>query len=63
MLGVKPSDCVVIEDTTPGIEGAKRAQMECIAFLPEKAVKMDLSKADRILNSFVGVTAEDIVGN
>ena len=63
MLGVKPSDCVVIEDTTPGIEGAKRAQMECIAFSPEKAVKMDLSKADRILNSFVGVTAEDIVGN
>ena len=62
LLGVSPSDCMVIEDTAPGVEGAKSAGMECIAFQPEKAVKMDLSKADRIMTSFVGRNVEDIVG-
>jgi len=30
-LKVKKSDCIVIEDSIPGVEAAKRAKMKCIA--------------------------------
>lgn len=50
-LGVKPSECIVIEDSPHGIEATKRAGMYCIAltttFPPEK-----LEGADMIVSSF-----------
>ncbi|MES4903993.1 MULTISPECIES: HAD family phosphatase [unclassified Streptomyces] len=31
LLGAAPADCVVVEDSGPGVEAARRAQMRCIA--------------------------------
>ena len=56
-LGVKPSECVVMEDAPQGIEAAKRAGMKCFAvtttFQREK-----LAGADWIAESFENLTIE-----
>lgn len=31
LLGAAPADCVVVEDSAPGVEAARRAGMRCIA--------------------------------
>lgn len=50
-LGVKPKECVVIEDSVTGIHAAKNAGMFCIA-VPNKYIKNgDFSKADIIVKS------------
>lgn len=54
-LGMSPDECVVIEDTPPGVKGAKSAGMKCVAFAPKKAVKMDLGLADVRITDFVGL--------
>jgi HAD superfamily hydrolase (TIGR01509 family) len=38
-LGVRPADCVVVEDSAPGVAAARRARMACIAvpYLPDAA--------------------------
>ncbi len=44
-LNVKPSECIVIEDSVAGIESAKRAKMKCIAVtnsFPASKLKADL---------------------
>ncbi len=49
-LGLKPVECVVIEDAPSGIASAKTAGMKCIAFSPD--VHPDaLAKADRIVHA------------
>lgn len=47
-LGIKPADCVVIEDSIAGVESAKRAGMFCIAVLNSYPAK-DLKSADLII--------------
>ena len=50
-LNVKPEECVVVEDSVPGVESAKNAGMFCIA-IPNKYIKNgDFSKADIVVNS------------
>jgi beta-phosphoglucomutase len=54
-LGVKPKDCIVVEDSIAGVEAAKRAGMFCIAVLTSFPASK-LKKADirvRSLNSKV----------
>ncbi len=48
-LNVKPQDCLVFEDSSVGIEAAKRAEMRCIALPNEYTKKQDFSKADKII--------------
>ncbi len=47
-IGLKPQECVVIEDSTFGIEAAKRAKMKCIA-IAHTLPKEKLQKADLLL--------------
>jgi len=48
-LGLKPEECVVIEDSGFGLEAAKAAGMKCIV-IPNKFTKdHDLSKADLVV--------------
>ena len=61
LLKTDPAQCVVIEDSANGVAAAKAAGMYCIAFIPEKAVAQDLSKADEILTTFVGLEPDRIL--
>jgi HAD superfamily hydrolase (TIGR01509 family) len=51
-LGVDPKNCVVIEDSPPGVEGAKHAGMLCVGFANTHSGNPDLSSADLVLNDF-----------
>ena len=50
-LGVKPAECLVIEDTANGILAAKRAGMYCAAFRNPHSGRQDLSQADTIVDN------------
>jgi HAD superfamily hydrolase (TIGR01509 family) len=47
LLGVRPAECVVLEDAPPGVEAARRAGMSCVAvpYLPEQALHPALASA------------------
>lgn len=47
-MGLEPNECVVIEDSSVGVEAAKRAEMKCIA-VAHSLPKEKLQKADLIL--------------
>jgi len=50
-LGVKPDECVAIEDSINGVKSAKAAGMFCIA-IPDKRLSRDkFSEADMIMES------------
>lgn len=49
-LGVEPADCWVIEDSTAGVEAAKRAGMHCIAVTSTNQ-REQLSMADHVVES------------
>lgn len=52
LLGVAPAECVVFEDSEPGVAAAKRAGMYCIAVRnPRALTRQDLSPADLIVDS------------
>lgn len=50
VLSVQPEECIVIEDSTLGIQAGRNAKMEVIALRDEK-FNLDQSKANRIVNS------------
>lgn len=50
-LGVKPEECLVIEDTEHGLEAAKAAGAYCFVVPNHFANGHDFSKADKILTS------------
>ena len=59
-LGVKPAECVAIEDSINGLRSAKGAGMYCIA-IPDKRLTPDQFKsADVILDSLRELTPETI---
>ena len=55
-LGVKPKDCVVIEDAQNGVRAAKSAGMKCIAYAGSDHNTDDLSEADVIIKDFTALT-------
>ncbi len=57
-LGVKPEDCVVVEDSPFGIQGAKRAGMKCLA-VATTHTRQELQAADRVINSLEEI---DLIG-
>lgn len=56
ILRVEPSECLVIEDTPPGIESGKAAGCKVLAILSSHSAD-DLDKADWIVPSLDHVTA------
>lgn len=55
-LKVKPSGCIVLEDSETGVIAAEKAEMKVIA-VPTKLTKHhDFSKADKIINSLNDIT-------
>lgn len=51
-LGVSPGECLVIEDSSLGVEAAKSAHMKCIGFRNPNSGNQDLSKADIVTDDF-----------
>lgn len=52
ILGAKPEECVVVEDSFNGSRAAKAAGMTCIGFKNPDSGEQDLSCADRIIYKF-----------
>lgn len=57
-LQVNPKYCVAIEDTTIGVESAKRAGMKCIAIPNEYTLDQDFTKADVVVESAKKITIQ-----
>ncbi|MCL2480326.1 MAG: HAD family phosphatase [Spirochaetaceae bacterium] len=51
-LGVKPKNCIVIEDSYNGVTAAKKAGMKCIGYQNPSSGKQDISSADLIIKNF-----------
>lgn len=50
-LGVDPKECIVLEDSPHGLEGARRAGMKCIGFTTTLS-REHLAAADQIVDSY-----------
>lgn len=59
-LGVKPEECLVIEDSQNGVLAARDAGMACLGFLNKNSGEQDLSAADYLFEDFSSVE-EDFV--
>jgi beta-phosphoglucomutase len=58
-LGVRPENCVVIEDAPHGVEGARRAGMKSIA-LTTTYERSTLSQADVVVDSFSQINLAEL---
>ncbi len=50
-LNLEPADCLVIEDTSIGLQSAKKAGMTCYVKPTQTTQEQDFSQADKILQS------------
>jgi len=55
LLNICPTECLVFEDSRNGVVAAKAAGMQCIAFYNPNSGQQDLSRADKIIESFAEV--------
>lgn len=60
-LGVKPLDCLVIEDSDNGVRAAKNAGMKCIAYRNPHTKPQDLSFADVLVDDIRKISYEMIM--
>lgn len=60
LLQVEPSNCIAFEDSSPGLNGAKNANMTGIAIPNEFTTNHDFSRADQVIEDFTMVTDDFI---
>lgn len=51
-LGCSPEECLVVEDSTNGVRGAKAAAMACVGFQNPGSGSQDLRQADLVVPDF-----------
>lgn len=59
-LGVRPEECIVVEDSCNGTRAAKAAGMACIGFINPGSGDQDLSAADYLFESFDNIDVDFI---
>ncbi len=57
-LGVRPEECIVIEDSDNGVRAAQNAGMKCVAFRNPKTKPQDLSFADVVVDDMKKISWE-----
>ncbi len=57
MLGVEPWECLVLEDSTSGIQSALEAGMRAAGYMNPKSGNQDLSRAEVIIDSLTDFPA------
>jgi sugar-phosphatase len=62
LLGLRPGDCVVVEDAPSGIEAAHRAGMTALA-VPTTYARAELGQADALLHSLDQLQAVSVPGS
>jgi len=60
-LGMRPDECVVIEDAERGVQAAKRAGMKTIGYMNPRSGKQDLSEADVIIDDFSALDVNELL--
>lgn len=61
-LSVAPKEhCIVIEDSTNGVQASKSAEIFCIGYHSENSKHQDLSLADHIIHDFSEIDFETIL--
>jgi HAD superfamily hydrolase (TIGR01509 family) len=56
-MGVEPRDCVVVEDSTSGIEAARAARMHAVGYAPRAAAELLRAGADELVSSLCELPA------
>jgi HAD superfamily hydrolase (TIGR01509 family) len=59
-LGIKPEECLVVEDSHNGVIAANKAGMKCLGYISEHSGNQDLSSADLITDSFQKISIEKL---
>jgi HAD superfamily hydrolase (TIGR01509 family) len=59
-LGLRPSECLVLEDAEIGVEAAKRVGAVCIGVVNPKTPKQNLQKADLVVGSLEEIDEKTI---
>lgn len=59
-LGVKPEDCLAIEDSAHGVHSAKSAGMKVVGFKNGFNQDQDLSKADWVVEGFESLSLSEL---
>ncbi|MBL8121541.1 HAD family phosphatase [Candidatus Saccharibacteria bacterium] len=54
-LGVDPAECLVLEDSPPGVQSAKAAGMTCVGILTSHSAE-DIHESDATENDFTEIT-------
>ena len=59
-LGVKPEECLVVEDSYNGVIAAKAAGMKCIGYINKNSGNQNLLNADLIIDNFNIINIENL---
>jgi len=59
-INVKPDNCLVIEDSSLGVQAARKAGMHCVGFTNTNPENQDLSSASIIVSNFDKIDLESI---
>ena len=59
-VGVKPEECVVIEDSRNGVKAAKRGNMKAIGFATKYHSAKEFKHADITINNFSEINIEKL---
>lgn len=62
LTGIKPENCLVIEDSANGVGAAVKAGMRCIGYQNPGSGNQDLTAADLIIDSFNRLTVTSVEG-